>query len=195
MSRAKKLRRFTCRQEALLAVCNAPESGSIDVDKLAKLLGIPWSTADDSDGEETWTWSTARDAYMRDNPDASDEEADAAASEAETAELDERYQKRRNAFESAASSAFEDHKLTLTFDESTGQATIDPTETWRAAARLVLDTMNGVGQFTFDSLKDFLNSGPYTPREAAISHLGWIKWRGHVYGTATPDTLYDRNLR
>lgn len=42
---------------------------------------------------------------------------------------------------------------------------------WEDAADKIRETINGVGYFTFYSLREFLESGPYTARQAALSHL------------------------
>lgn len=53
---------------------------------------------------------------------------------------------------------------------------------WHTAAAYIRGTINGVGMFGFDSTKEFLDSGPYTAREAVLSHLGWMKDWARVYG-------------
>jgi hypothetical protein len=58
-----------------------------------------------------------------------------------------------------------------------------------------MEIVNGVGYFHFDNLKDFLDSGPYTPREAVLSHLHWLKDRAEVYGDVRPNLQYDRAVR
>lgn len=53
---------------------------------------------------------------------------------------------------------------------------------WRHAAQCIRGTINGVGLFQFDNLKDFLDSGPYTMRQAVLEHLHWMKDYPRVYG-------------
>ena len=63
--------------------------------------------------------------------------------------------------------------------------------TWRQAADQIRRTINGVGMFEFSSLQEFLRSGPYTARQAALSHLHWIKRAPDVYGGPSAQRLYE----
>lgn len=47
---------------------------------------------------------------------------------------------------------------------------------WDAAARKIIETINGVGIFQFDSLQEALDSGPYdSSREFVLAHLHHMK--------------------
>lgn len=51
------------------------------------------------------------------------------------------------------------------------------------------------GDFHFDSLREFLASGPYTARQAVLSHLGYLKRHPHVYGGPSPRQMYEQHWR
>ena len=67
--------------------------------------------------------------------------------------------------------------------------------TWTTAARAIMETINGVGYFTYNNVRDFLDSGPYTPKGAVLSHLGWVREYPRVYGTPSAERIYERNFR
>lgn len=66
---------------------------------------------------------------------------------------------------------------------------------WRDACGELIETINGVGYFYFSSVKHFLDSGPYSPKEAVMSHLHWMKRHHEVYGDPSPRSLIDRRMR
>ena len=59
---------------------------------------------------------------------------------------------------------------------------IVPTKSWNDALSQIRMTMNGMGYFHFNSNKEFLESGPYTAREAVLKHLGTMGDYRKVYG-------------
>lgn len=69
---------------------------------------------------------------------------------------------------------------------------IVPSNSWDDAANKIRETINGVGTFHFNNLREFLSSGPYTARQAVLSHLGYIKRYPDVYGGSGARQLYDR---
>jgi hypothetical protein len=71
----------------------------------------------------------------------------------------------------------------------------EPAETWRDAAQAIMETINGVGPFRFRSLGEFLKSGPYSPCEAVMEHLHWIKRYPDVYGSHSARSIVDRAMR
>jgi hypothetical protein len=70
-----------------------------------------------------------------------------------------------------------------------------PGRTWRDVADNVRRTINGVGMFVFDTTREFLDSGPYTAREAVLQHLGWIPDWYDVYEGRKVATLVEGRLR
>ena len=106
-----------------------------------------------------------------------------------------------DALTGAADSAFEDIGLVLV---PTGRGSktrtpptykVAPVTSWKDAAQKVLRVINGVGYFTYDNLKEFLDSGPYTAREAVLSNLTTARKYADVYGTRRPTDNFSYNLK
>lgn len=123
---------------------------------------------------------------------------DPGSEEAET----EAYHNYHNALMHVAENLFELHGLILApvhFPRSDKryptEFQIAPEKSWDVAARKLLTTINGVGDISFSSLKDFLDSGPYTARQAVLSHLGYIGRYPDVYGTPNAERQFERYLR
>jgi hypothetical protein len=169
-------------------------SDKITIDQLAKMFGLPdWDKIDVMNQQHYWEMSRGAD----------DEE------EAETAARDEVYGQWYDAVESAASKLFEEHGLELqpagkwhpsTYaktkaERRPGQLKIVPSNSWSDSADKIRETVNGVGTFHFNDLREFLSSGPYTARQAVLSHLGHIKSYPAVYGGSGAHQLYERAWR
>lgn len=93
---------------------------------------------------------------------------------------------------------FAEHKLTLV--ELKGKYRgwswrIRPETTWRDAAAELVTTINGVGMFEFRDVREFCRSGPYTPKEAVLNHVGWIKWHPEVYGDGSAKSMVENEMR
>lgn len=134
-----------------------------------------------------------------DAEEVAEEKAGKAREEAEMEASGELFHQWHNAVMSAVEPLFEVHGLTLT---PKGKKTnhpyeykIVPTNDWKEAASKIIGTINGVGYFEFGSLQDFLDSGPYTPREAVLSHLGHITSYPDVYGDLSPERSFERSFR
>lgn len=106
----------------------------------------------------------------------------------------EGYRNYKNALENVADHVFGEHGLVLT-ERKSGGYKIEPIESWRDAAAKIVHTINGVGMFHFSSVKEFLDSGPYTAREAVLSHLGYLKRRSEVYGEPSPQRMFESAMR
>ncbi len=67
---------------------------------------------------------------------------------------------------------------------------------WDAAARELIETINGVGTFHYDSLQDAIDAGPFRDsREFVLEHLHWLKYWFAVYGEGTVKSAFHRRLR
>lgn len=71
---------------------------------------------------------------------------------------------------------------------------IRPRTSWKKSLKLLLETINGVGYFTFDSVREFLDSGPYTEREAVLRHLSYLARYGEVYGEISLHREFEANF-
>lgn len=125
----------------------------------------------------------------------SEKDAEERASKAETDEIDERIRNYRNAVVAVAEKLFGEHNLLLEEIPKTGTYRVIPKESWKDSARQIMETVNGVGMFYFSSVKEFCDSGPYTPRQATLTHLHHIRSWGEVYGGGKASTMVDNRLR
>lgn len=159
----------------------------ITIDQLAKMFGLPdWDKIDEMNQQHYWEMARG----------AEDEEAQM---EAEQEAQGEVYRQWYDAVESAANKLFEEHGLELRGSplrkgKDSGRPhtlKIFPSATWNTAADKIRETINGVGDFHFDSLREFLDSGPYTAKQAVLSHLGAIRSYPAVYGGQGARQMYD----
>ena len=160
-------------------------SDKINIDQLAKLLGLPdWERIDEMNQQNYWEMSSS----------AGDEDAQM---EAERRAQDDVYGQWYDAVESTAEKLFEQHGLELKPTGKQGSVKrrydfkIDPSTSWNDAANKIRETINGVGDFHFDNLREFLDSGPYTARQAVLSHLSYIKRYPAVYGGQGAHQMYE----
>lgn len=100
-----------------------------------------------------------------------------------------------NAVENIAEHLLTEHGLLLVKDEKKHTYQIKPQKSWREACDKIRETINGVGYFFFGSVGEFLRSGPYTPKECVLSHIGWIKSWYEVYGDTNAQSRLDRAMR
>lgn len=64
-------------------------------------------------------------------------------------------------------------------------------KTWKDVCQEIVETINGVGMFWFDSALDLLQTGPYKSyKEAASRHFHHMKHYGAVYGVTSIEDLY-----
>ena len=161
------------------------------VEDLAEFLRLP-----DFEEVEELNWDfvgeyrdSARRAARQDG--LSGRALEEAEQEGEQAATDELYGKWRSAVESVAESLLDEHGLLLD-EKARGQYRLKPDTSWRDAVDKIVNTINGVGYFYFDSTQEFLDSGLYTPKVAVIEHLHHItSYLGRVQ-TASARQLYER---
>lgn len=141
----------------------------LNIDQIAKLFDLPdWNRIDYLNQQNYW--EMARSAEGEDAQLAAEREAQ-----------NNVYGQWYDAVERAASKLFEEHGLELdpTGKQGTKERRYDfkivPSKSWDDAANKLRETINGVGTFHFDNLREFLGSGPYTARQAVLAHLGYIK--------------------
>lgn len=99
------------------------------------------------------------------------------------------------ALELIANRLLNEHGLRLADTKNSWDKKIVPMESWKDAADRIRHTINGYGMFEFGTLKEFLDSGPYTDRGAVLNHLHWIKTWYQVYGSPNAQGQLDRALR
>lgn len=175
---------------------------TFNVDELAEFFGIPtWESLDDNITSDNGAWSYAHEEALKEGK--SEEEAEELAMQAESEERDEYYKKWHDAMESAVEKTLAHINIELTPVKSKGAShdarpyeyKISPKKDWKDSAEQIRDIINGVGMFEFGTLKEFLDSGPYTPREAVLSHLGYANSYADVYGDRSAKDIYHREMR
>lgn len=142
-----------------------------------------------------------------------DEAISFGASEEEAQEARERAQSKAeaeiaNAYVDSAVSTIEDqlsehfalNLIEVTKKDKKGKPTgeqrwqIKPLRTWKESLKLIVETINGVGYYHFDSLREFLDSGPYTEREGCLTHLGYLSDHAEVYGGLSLKRQFEDDL-
>jgi len=71
---------------------------------------------------------------------------------------------------------------------------VKPMKSWEDSLTPIVETINGVGYFYFRDGKELMRSGPYTAREAVLSHMGYLNDVGSVYGEESLERKFERNL-
>jgi hypothetical protein len=190
-SRASRVRHHATKKTA------AKTGDKITIDQLAEMFGLPsWERIDEMNQQHYWEMSRGA-------------EGEEEQMEAERAAQDDVYAQWYDAVERAASNLFEEHGLELqpagkwspsTYAKTKSerrphQLKIVPSNSWEDAANKIRETINGVGDFHFDDLADFLRSGPYTARQAVLAHLGYIKRYPAVYGGLGASQIYEQHWR
>jgi len=171
-----------------------------NIDQLANMFGLPtWDGIEEANVDYIGdAYSQAMDYYLKEG--LSDAEAEIKAQEAEREAQDELYHKWHDAVMAVADNLFERHGLNL-IPVKPRKGASRPYEfhvkpflatSWEDAAGKIMDTINGVGMFEFADLEEFLNSGPWTARQAVLSHLHWIKSWPEVYGESMPRKVFER---
>lgn len=127
----------------------------------------------------------------------SEAEAEEAREEAEMEASDKLHSAWYDGVESAANTLFGEHGLVLKpkgAEERPFDFKIVPEFSWDNAATKILETLDGYGAFHFEDLRDFLDSGPYTAKEAVLTHLHWIKQFPVVFGSYSAQHYFDKAL-
>lgn len=174
-------------------------SDKINIDQLAKMLGLPdWDKVDEMNQQHYWEMTRGGDYEDEDAQMKAEEEA-----------RDEVYGRWYDAVEHTASRLFEEHGLELqpagkwhpaTRHKTRAEARphelkIVPSTSWDDAAEKIRETINGVGDYHFNSLREFLHVNASTARQAVLSHLGYIKHYPAVYGGQGARQMYDQHWR
>ena len=164
----------------------------ITIDQLAKLLGLPdWDRVDEMNQHNYWEMSRGA-------------EGEDAQIEAEQKAQEEIYRQWYDAVESTAEKLLGEHGLELLAMKHTRKVQqnyrphvlkIIPSKSWDDAANKIRETLNGVGDFHFDSLSEFLKAEDSTAKQAVLSHLGLLKRYPAVYGGLGANQMYEQHWR
>jgi len=172
------------------------KTDKISIEELAKLFDLTaWDKIEEMNEHYLSQIQSQAESQAAANDEDPEDASNAAFEEAQTDLFNNWY----DAVESASSKLFEEHGLELLAMRNTRKVNknyrpfylkIIPTRSWTDAANRLRETINGVGDFHFSSLRDFLDSGPYTARQAVLAHLGYIRRYPDVYGTPSAQRLY-----
>ena len=133
----------------------------------------------------------AYDAAIKEGAD--DVEADEDRLEAEEKEQNVLFLKYEGAVEEVARRLLRAHELDLTVLPRNKRG-IRPLVSWDAATMKLMQTINGIGFYTYN-LEEFLDSGPYTARQAVESHWKVLRHAYKVYGDISPARGFERAFR
>jgi hypothetical protein len=165
-------------------------------DEVAELVGLPTS---EEVFDRMLQFDSGAYSYAYDQAKAEDkteEEAEQSAIAAEQEEQDEHYRKHRGAMVAVFERLCENHDLVVEEKGRYNDLFITPKTTWTDALKEMIQTINGVGPFRFDSVREFLDSGPYRTFEGVSEHLHWLKRFPDVYGPGwSVSSLYESALR
>lgn len=168
------------------------------IDELARMLELPeYDTVRDNNEEYLMNARSYGEREAEESgEDLSEDEIAEAGYAAENKAEAALWRSWKDAVESVAERLLDEHGLVLVESKRhAGTYKISAERSWSDAAAKIMDTINGVGYFEFSSLRDFLESGPYTAREAVLVHLNSIRDRPRVYGTSTAERLYESAWR
>lgn len=165
------------------------KSNKLNIEELAQLFDLPsWDALEEMNLD-----------YFAAGLDWNNEDAEEEMLKIEDERRAELYTKWHTAIERTAAKLLGEHGLKLEAVKPRKGAMpyeyrVIPQVSWNDAARQVMETINGVGTFYYRNLREFLAAGPWTAREATLSHLHWIKRYPDVYGTATADRMYHAHM-
>ena len=119
-----------------------------------------------------------------------DDEAEVKAQEAEQEERDDEFKKYVQRIVNTINYLLNFHDIELEVKKKRYYLT---SKSWKETAEKVKETINGMGPFWYDSLKEFKEVGPYKSYCAAVcSHLHWLKDYPQVYGETSYRRVYER---
>jgi hypothetical protein len=137
--------------------------------------------------------SEARDEAEQ-NGEEDEEKLEEIEHEAEQKIRDELFSSWSHAVEATSEKLFETVDLNIEKSEF-GNYFIYPTKSWRDSLKGIVEIVNGIGYFHFNSVEELLYSGPYGLREAVNGHYGHLRQAHEVFNVPSPDKLYEWNFR
>lgn len=189
-----------------MAARKAPWHGKVvdklSVDQLAELFGLESFEKIDERNTD-YVWEAGDSAYKHAiHEGESEKKAEKAREDAEGEAGVEIYTKWHDGVMAAAESLFGEHHLSLSPATAKRKGVrpfeykVEPSKSWDAALKAIIETINGVGMFHFSSVREFLDSGPYsTPRIGVLTHLHHIASYPAVYGGTSAQRIFERSWR
>jgi len=182
-------------------MARTPIQDKINIEELAKMFDLSsWDEIDERNRDNIW--ETGDYAYKNALSDGdSEEKAEKAREDAEGEAGHDLYKNWHDGVMAAADALFGEHGLELAPIKSRGndrpfEYRIAPTESWDAALKQIIETINGVGMFHFSSRREFLDSGPYaTARIGVLRHVHHISSYPEVYGGTSAARYFEQGFR
>jgi hypothetical protein len=170
------------------------------VDELAEMFKLTsWDELDDANFDYYWQSAHEAMAYRDFENDAEREEE---MYRVQDSTRDELFANWYNAVMSVADTMFGKLELDLVPVKVKGKVSefpfefvIKPRKNWKHSCEEIVNLINGVGYFYFRDVNALLSSGPYTPMQAVLNHLGYVNYYHQIYGSESPSNLYDRAFR
>ncbi len=170
----------------------------LTIDQIAEMFNLPpWEKIDDLNLDNYLECAESAIADF----EGTEEDREEEYYRAQDAASDRFFHAWHNAISQAAEKEFAEHEIILIPRKVQGKVPeypyeywIRPSKTWKRSADLIRETINGVGYFHYTTLSEFVLSGPYTHREAVLSHLHWISRRAEVYGDTSARARYESSI-
>lgn len=164
-----------------------------DLDMLIRVMGLNLPTAEEIDDcNRDYTWEVMAEAKKQAIEDGyTDDEAEEKGLEAESEAMKENFNQHMKAVRNTLNYLLNFHGVN--FEEKKGKYYLTAEKSWKEIADQVMETINGVGPFYYNSVKSFKEVGPYkTYCEAAMTHIHWMKDYPTVYGNTNYRRIYER---
>jgi len=188
-------------EEEHMANAKSKTSDKLNTDQIAKLFDLD-TYEDLNERNIDYIAEQGHYAYKAAIEDgASEEEADEANMKGQEEADGELFRQWHDGVMAAAEDLFGKHGLTLVPVGKQGSAAypyeykVVPEESWDKAVVAIIETINGVGDYHFSSVREFLDSGPYTARSGVLEHLGYIASYPEVYGDTSARRIYEGHFR
>jgi len=170
-----------------------------DVQELADWAGIETDFDGLIESNSDYIWDAGSYAEKEAiEAEATEVEIEKARNNAERSVGDALYRAWKKSVEAGARYLLESRTidLPLGLTEYNGAYSIDlrAGTSWAELVSKLVVIINGVGSFEFRSAKELADSGPYTMKQAAVSHLGWVKSWPNVYGGHSAQRIFEDHL-
>jgi len=163
-------------------------------DELFLFLGMKTEEEQFTTWDNDSAYDYAYDAAIREG--LSKDDAELAAQDASGNELGDYMTKYLGVAEGLFEELLELHGLTVTKHQTKKDGDVydvTPNTSWEDAADKIRESINNTGYFHFNNLKEFLRSGPWTPKEAVRDHMEHITSYYEIYeGSNIKSVVSDR---
>lgn len=165
------------------------------VEELARLWNLTeWDKIDEMNLDYFWEYATRARQSAEEDGEEDEDKLEEISSNAEQAIRDEMFKAWSDAVVITSEKLLEKADLSLEKSER-GNYYIFPNNSWRDSLKQLIEIINGIGHFHFGSVVEMLESGPYGLREAVAAHYTYLKRYHEVYGSSSPERIFEQNFR